>query len=294
MFRFNFFAACYTFFSYFVLMLAVLPAIASSQTPPELQLANRYHPKINVQNYWVSEKLDGVRAYWNGTQFISKQGHIYNAPEWFIQNFPSFHLDGELWLARSAFDELSGIVRKKKPIDDEWRKVTYQVFDLPLNPASFDVRLNALKTLFGQAEKDEVKWPLWLKLIPQFKLQNHQKLKNELDKVVIQGGEGLMLHLGTSLYHGKRDDDLLKLKPYFDAEARVMEYFLGKGKYKNMLGSMLVEMLDTKKRFRIGTGFSDKQRQEPPEVGSIITYKYFGLTSKGLPKFASFIRVRGE
>jgi len=275
-------------------MLAVLPAIANSQTQPELQLANRYHPQINIENYWVSEKLDGVRAYWNGAQFISKQGHIYHAPKWFIQNFPDFSLDGELWLARNAFDELSGIVRKHRPIDDEWRKVTYQVFDLPLNTASFDVRLKTLKTLFDQVHRDETQWPSWLRLVPQFKLQNHQKLMNELDKVVEQGGEGLMLHLGTSLYHGKRDDDLLKLKLYFDAEARVKKHFMGKGKYKNMLGSMLVEMVDTKKHFRIGTGFSDKQRQDPPALGSIVTYKYFGLTSNGLPRFASFMRLRDE
>jgi DNA ligase-1 len=119
----------------------------------------------------------------------------------------------------------------------------------------------------------------------------------ELDKVMQEGGEGLMLHLGTSLYHGRRDDELLKLKQYFDAEAKVIEHYSGKGKYQGLLGSMLVETLAParkKIRFRIGTGFSDQERKIPPAIGAVITYKYFGFTQSGLPKFPSFLRIRRE
>ena len=276
------------------MILAVFPALANSQPPPVLQLANHYHQEIEVNSYWVSEKLDGVRAYWTGSQFISKKGNVYPAPEWFTEDFPRFPLDGELWIARNTFDELSGIVRKNKPIDNEWQKVSYQVFDLPQSLEIFDGRLNELKILLNQKKMG---FPDWLVLIKQFKAASHDDLMARLDLVVQQGGEGLMLHLGSSLYHGRRDDDLLKLKRYFDAEARVLEHLVGKGKYKGILGSMLVEVIGGSKekiRFRIGTGFSDEERKYPPPIGSIITYKYFGFTRNGLPRFASFMRVRSE
>jgi len=294
MFRFYILAVCYTVLSYSIMIFAVFPVLANSQPPPLLQLANHYHQQIEVQNYWVSEKLDGVRAYWDGSQFISKKGHVYSAPEWFTEGFPRFPLDGELWIARNTFDELSGIVRKNKPIDKEWQKVSYQVFDLPQSPETFDRRLIKLKKVFNQ---EKIEFPEWLVLIKQYKSVSHDDLMAQLDLVVQQGGEGLMLHLGSSLYHGRRDDDLLKLKRYFDAEARVVEHIAGKGKNKGQLGSMLVEMLggaQEKKRFRIGTGFSNEERKYPPPIGSIITYKYFGFTRNGLPRFASFMRIRKE
>jgi DNA ligase-1 len=85
----------------------------------------------------------------------------------------------------------------------------------------------------------------------------------------------------------------LKLKTYEDAEAVVIAHLPGKGKYQGMMGALLVEMPD-QRRFKIGTGFSDAQRADPPPIGSTITYKYFGKTSTQLPRFASFLRVRNE
>ena len=270
----------------------------NAQVPPALQLANVYRADVQVEDFWVSEKLDGVRAYWDGTRFLSKNGHVYQAPAWFIQNMPKFALDGELWIARNTFNELSGIVRKKTPVDAEWRKVSYQIFDLPQHSAIFDRRLQILRTLFSQTSHHEnLIYPEWLVLIKQFKVDSHSALMNALDRVVSQGGEGLMLHLGRSYYHGRRDDELLKLKQYFDAEANVIEHYPGQGKYQGLLGSMLVESigLDNKRvKFRIGTGFSDKERQNPPPVGKLITYKYFGYTQSGLPKFPSFLRIRAD
>ena len=284
----------------FLWLFVCLPTLLCAQSPPSLQLANVYHSEIKVEDYWVSEKLDGVRAYWDGARFLSKNGNVYMAPDWFIKNLPSFALDGELWIARNTFDELSGIVRKKTPVDAQWRKVSYQVFDLPDDPVTFDERLSALNTLFGvesqgQKSSEATVKPEWLVLIKQFKVSGHADLMNELDRVTKQGGEGLMLHLGSSLYRGRRDDDLLKLKQYFDAEATVIEHYPGKGKYTGLLGSMLVETIGPAReriRFRIGTGFNDEERKTPPPIGAVITYKYFGFTKSGLPKFASFIRLR--
>jgi len=270
----------------------VIVSLQAKSQPPELQLANRYHPDITIQHYWVSEKLDGVRAYWDGSKLVSKQGNIYRAPAWFTAGFPDFPLDGELWLARNSFEKLSGIVRKKQAISDEWRTVTYQIFDLPKSPKTFDERLTFLRMFFKNNPL-----PDWLRLIKQYKVENHDDLMRQFDTVIDQGAEGLMLHLGTSYYHNRRDDELLKLKRHSDAEAKVISHFSGKGKYQGMLGSMLVEAVNkTQKmtRFKLGTGFSDEQRRQPPPVGSLISYKYFGLTSKGVPRFASFMRVRAE
>lgn len=255
-----------------------------------LQLANVYHAEIDLEDYWVSEKLDGVRAYWNGKYFISKQGNIYQAPQWFIHDFPKFSLDGELWLGRGQFSILSGIVRKQHPIDEEWQKVSYQVFDLPDHQGDFDRRLIQLRQYF-----DQKNIPSWLQLIPQYKVQNEEELFTRLKQVEIIEGEGLMLHKGPSFYHGGRDDELLKLKTYHDAEAQVLQHLPGKGKYQNALGSLLVKAVNHEQEgriFKIGSGFSDLERKNPPEIGAYITYKYFGFTSKGLPRFASFMRIR--
>ncbi len=254
-------------------------------SPPALQLANVYHDSINLEKYWVSEKYDGVRAFWNGKQLLSRQGNIIQAPIWFTEPLPDEQLDGELWLARGKFDRLSGIIRRQTPTDSDWLNVKYMVFDLPGSRMTFDDRLNLLKAIIHKINRS------YIRLVKQEKMATQKLLMLKLEAVVAGGGEGLMLHLGTSTYKSFRNDDLLKLKKYSDAEAKVIQYIPGKGKFKGMLGSMLVETKG-KLRFKIGSGFSDAERKKPPAIGSIITYKYFGLTSKGTPRFASFIRVR--
>ena len=287
--------ACFAFLLFFVCSLSQSDASLSSKTEPTkpaLQLANVYHSDISLADYWVSEKLDGVRALWDGKRLISKQGNTYHAPAWFLAGLPDFALDGELWLDRNEFDKLSGIVRKQEAIDEEWALVSYQVFDLPDYPAVFDERLAILKTYFEENETAP-----WVYLVPQFKVNSPDTLNKVLETVEAQKGEGLMLHYGRSFYHAGRDDDLLKLKSYQDAEALVLQHLPGKGKHQGKLGSIFVKALNGEqknKQFKIGTGFSDIERASPPEVGSVITYKYVGLTSNKLPRFASFLRSRED
>ena len=252
---------------------------------PHLLQANIYSSDIQLQGYWVSEKLDGVRAYWNGKNLLSRQGNVFQAPEWFTSVLPEAALDGELWLARGQFEVVSGLVRRYSPDATDWREVKFMIFDLPNHAGTFDKRLNRLKAIVTEINAPHVQ------LVEQFKVSSHKVLMKNLDDVVEQGAEGLMLHLGSSLYKSGRSDDLLKLKKHFDAEAVVIAYLPGKGKYEGLLGSMLVETTD-KIRFKIGTGFSDEERKNPPAIGSTITYKYFGLTKKGVPRFASFMRMR--
>lgn len=272
---------------FLVVLLFPLSLSATGVTPPALMLAQTYRGTVALEHYWVSEKLDGVRAYWNGEHLISRQGNTFNAPAWFTAQFPTTALDGELWAGRGTFEQVSGTVRQLVPDDERWRKVHYMVFDLPDSPLTFNERLAALKSLI-----DEVDVP-HLQFVQQIRIKDETSLLRELEKVVSEGGEGLMLHHESSRYRAARSDDLLKLKLYDDAEAVVIAHLPGKGKYIGMMGALLVETTDGR-RFKIGTGFSDAVRADPPPIGTIVTYKYFGTTNKNIPRFASFLRVRHD
>ena len=271
----------------FLFALIFLPHKINAKAPP-IQLANIYHPDINLEKYFVSEKLDGIRAYWNGKNLISKDGNIYNSPAWFTKDFPSEALEGELWIGRGKFEEVSGIVRTQIPNDANWQKIHLMLFDMPNHKGSFKQRLEAMKIL---VEKSHSKY---LKVIEQSKVPDQKSLMELLQKVVRQGGEGLMLHNEDAIYQANaRNNDLLKLKTYQDEEAKVLAVIEGKGKYQKMMGAILVENEEGIK-FKIGGGFSDALRKNPPKIGSIITYKYFGKTAQNKPRFASFMRIRED
>lgn len=253
---------------------------------PPLQLAKTYQQNIKLEDYWVSEKYDGFRAYWDGKNLISRQGHRFSAPSWFTRDFPDQSLDGELWIARQSFEQLASVVRQKKP-HQGWRDVSYWVFDSPSSPGTFDQRLNQITRVISDSKSP------YLKVVPQFKLKTQAALMQELQTRVDAGAEGLMLHRGESYHHKGRSSDLLKLKPLQDAEARVIQYLEGKGKYQSMMGALLVE-LPSGLTFRLGTGFSDREREHPPAIGDIVTFQYTGLTQRGVPRFARFLRIRTD
>ncbi|WP_153634053.1 DNA ligase [Marinobacter salsuginis] len=255
--------------------------------PPELTLANVYQKGMSMDGYWVSEKLDGVRAYWTGERFLSRGGHEYRAPTWFTEGFPDHPLDGELWMGRGRFAELSGAVRQEVPDDDDWQRIRFMVFDLPDKEATFDQRLTRLRVLI-----EEVGSP-YMALVDQQRASTHEKLMQRLDEAVDGGAEGLMLRLGGSRYRSGRSNDLLKVKQYQDAEALVVRHLPGQGKFEGLMGSLLVELEDGR-QFRIGSGFTDGERASPPDPGTTITFKYYGLTATGLPRFASFLRIRND
>lgn len=256
-----------------------------SVSRPDLLLANIYTPGIDVVDYWVSEKLDGVRAYWDGQRLISRGGHPIHAPGWFVAGFPPVPLDGELWMGRGQFDRTSGAVRQAVPDQAAWGDIRYMVFELPGADGTFGQRLGTLARLVAGSTSP------YLAVVEQVRATDHASLMSRLDAVVAAGGEGLMLHRDASPYHGARSDDLLKVKPYLDGEARVVALLPGKGRLEGILGALLVEEPDGT-RFRVGTGFTDAQRAAPPPIGSVITFKYHGRTANGVPRFASFLRTR--
>ena len=270
-------------------LLALCPPLAAAgeAQAPSLLLANTYRDGIDLDRYWVSEKLDGVRAWWDGEALVSRGGNRFNAPAWFTEDFPRVPLDGELWMGRGTFERLSGAVRRKIPDDAEWRTIRFMVFDLPASPAPFDERLQRMREMFETIESPRIT------LVEQFRVAGHETLMETLSRVVDGGGEGLMLHRGSSLYTAGRSDDLLKVKRYDDAEAVVVGHLPGKGRLAGILGALLVEMPDGQ-RFRLGTGLSDEERRNPPPLGATVTYKHFGKTRNGVPRFASFLRIREE
>ncbi|MBN7770147.1 DNA ligase [Marinobacter daepoensis] len=280
------FARAVALASHLFCFLAFLPALALAQTPA-IPLANVYHQGVNLQGYWVSEKLDGVRAYWDGDKLWSRGGHVYAAPEWFVAHFPEHPMDGELWSGRGRFAELSGVVRKSRPEDREWREVRFHVFDIPAEGVPFEQRYRRLKSLVRNAGSR------YLAVVNQSPVESHQVLMAKLDRAVDEGAEGLMLKRKAGLYRAGRSDDLLKVKQHQDAEATVVGYRPGNGKYDGMMGALEVE-LDDGRRFRLGTGFSEAERQNPPPVGARVTFRYRGLTATGLPRFASFQRIRND
>ena len=262
-------------------------AYAQAEKPgaPPALLANVANLDIDPTPYLVSEKYDGVRAIWDGKTLRSRSGNAFNAPAWFLAKLPSQKLDGELWLGRGQFEQLSGFVRKTIPIDDEWRQIKYMIFELPDAPGTFEQRYQLIKQVVAAAN-----WPQLI-AVEQFRLLDNVALKRKLNEIVRAGGEGLMLHLADAPYVTGRSDALLKLKPLNDAEATVIGYVPGKGKYAGKMGALQVETADGK-RFQIGTGFTDAVRAHPPAVGTLVTFTYRGLTKNGLPRFASYLRVR--
>jgi DNA ligase-1 len=192
-------------------------------------------------------------------------------------------LDGELWIGRGRYEDVVSVVRKQTP-HDSWKGVKFMVFDLPAQGGIFTERVEAMRQLATTP---------YLEIIEQFRLDSNKALMDKLDDISGQGGEGLMLHRQTALYHSGRSDDLLKVKPFEDAEAIVIGYKPGKGKNTGLMGAIKVRMDDGKK-FYIGSGFTQQQRKNPPLLGSLVTYRYQGFTQAGIPRFAVFVRQRNE
>jgi DNA ligase 1 len=270
-----------------LLASACLPSALARVQAPKLLLAQNYQGGVDVSQYWVSEKLDGVRALWDGKALVFRSGKAIAAPAWFTAKLPSSALDGELWMGRGSFDALSGAVRKLVPVDAEWQRIQYMVFEQPFGAGSFTERSERLQSLVSAAAWPQLQW------VAQFRLPSDAELQYKLTQVVADGGEGLMLHLASATYSTGRSSQLLKLKPEPDAEALVVAHLPGRGKYAGQLGALVLKTEDGQ-RFRVGSGLPDALRRNPPAIGSTITYSYRGLTPSGTPRFATFVRVRTD
>ncbi|HSM21503.1 MAG TPA: DNA ligase, partial [Rubrivivax sp.] len=237
--------------------------------------------------YLVSEKYDGVRAVWDGRALRFRSGRPVAAPAWFTARLPGRPLDGELWLGRGRFETLSGAVRRQVPREDEWRQIRYMVFDLPHAAGPFAARAAAIQTL-----AHDTGWPQ-LQAVPQSTLASRAELQRRFEAVVAGGGEGLMLHRADAAYLPGRSAALLKLKPLHDAEALVVGHVAGRGRHLGRMGALRVRT-GAGVEFLVGTGFSDAERENPPPVGALVTFRYRGTTAAGVPRFASYLRPRDD
>ncbi len=264
-----------------------LASAAPTKATPELLLARSYRPDLPLADYWLSEKYDGVRGYWDGQRLLTRGGEAITPPAWFTADWPSTPLDGELWAGRGQFSQAQSTVRSIAAGDAAWRIIRFMVFDVPAHPGTFDQRLPELQDAVARIRQP------WVQAVPQRRIEKHDALNALLLRTVRGGGEGLILHRGASFYRAGRSDDLIKLKTFEDTEARVVAHLPGKGRLAGRTGALVVEMPNGQ-RFRLGAGFSDAERASPPPIGSWITYRFRGTHDSGLPRFASFLRVRED
>lgn len=250
---------------------------------PNLLLLKSYNSDVNVTNWLMSEKLDGVRGYWDGKKLISRNGKEFAVPKWFTKDFPPFEIDGELWTKREDFEKVISIVNTQTP-HDGWKDISYQIFEVPNQEGGLLERLSVL-------EKWLVKNPNeFIKVLSQKVCRGSEHLKQVLDEVESTGAEGLVVRDPNALYVGKRSSSSLKVKSSFDDECVVTGYTKGHGKFEGLVGALVCEWQG--RSLKIGSGLSDEDRKNPPVLDANITFKYNGLTRYGNPKFPVFLRVR--
>lgn len=264
-----------------------------------VMLAKKWTDKVDPVGWWMSEKLDGVRAYWNGEAFYSRQGNKINAPEWFTAMLPEgVTLDGELFIGRGMFDKTISAVRKDNPIDEEWEHVTYQIFDCPSVDDTFEQRMFALCELLDEIEADwadpDLECPFYA--VEQVRCRSYEHFSEFHSLLSHKGAEGTMLRHRTSPYERKRSGLLLKVKDFKDTEAIVDAHQPGTGKHEGRMGALHCHLKDDPNVcFKVGTGFDDSERDNAEKLypaGTEITIRYQELTKDGKPRFPSFVGVR--
>ena len=250
----------------------------------DLQKPNIYDKKVHhIKNWYMSEKLDGIRAYWTGKELLSKNGNKINAPYWFIKDFPSFELDGELWTKRDDFENIQNIVLDENP-SSKWEEITYNIFEVPNTSGNFDKRLEKIK-LWLQKNPNK-----YINIISQKVCGNESDLDNYLKDLLEKKAEGIILKNPKLEYFAGRSNDILKVKKFYDDEGLI----IGINYTKNNEFKSLKLQLNNGIVFNLGGGFSNIERQNPPKVGDIVTFKYYTFTKNNKPKFASFLRVRNK
>jgi len=258
----------------------LLPFILLADKPNLLLL--KVYKDQNITGWVMSEKLDGIRAYWDGKNLLTRSGNIIHAPKWFIKNYPPFEIDGELWTKRKDFENISSIVRDRVP-SKEWKHIKYYIFEVP----------HAKGGLFDRLQRVEPYQNSVIKVIPQIFIRDKNHLQHFLMDIELKGGEGVVVRDPQALYIDKRTNKALKVKTFLDKECKIIGYNGGHGKLEGLLGSLTC-LLDNNITFKIGSGFNMNERKNPPDIGSVITFKYKEITKYGKPRFPVFLRVRKD
>ena len=260
------------------ILLFLLPLLLLADKP-DLLLLKTYKDQ-NITAWVMSEKLDGIRAYWDGKNLITRGGKIIHAPQWFTKAYPPFEIDGELWTKRGDFENIASIVRDKIP-SKAWSEISHHIFEVPHAKGGLFERLSKVKPYEGKI----------IKIVPQIEIKDTAHLQTFLKEIERQDGEGVVVRDPNAPYIDKRTNKALKVKTFHDAECEVLGYTQGQGKFKGLVGALECK-LDNNTTFKIGTGLSDKQRKNPPAIGTLVTFKYQSFTKYGKPRFPVFLRVR--
>jgi DNA ligase-1 len=252
----------------------------------DLQKARSYTGKEDIKGWVMSEKLDGIRGYWDGRRLLTRKGLTLHPPPWFIKNFPAFELDGELWSKQGDFEFVQSVVLDAEP-SSGWEKINYHIFEVPNQKGAFFQRLDMAKEWFKFHPNP------YVRVLQQTLIQSRPDLDRFFLEVESRGGEGVIVKNPNMPYHTGRSAYVLKVKKNRDMEGLIIGINKGKGKYENAMGSLTVK-LENGVIFKLGTGFTDLIRNNPPAVGTTVTFKYHGFSKNGVPKFASFLRVRKD
>ncbi|MDA3054219.1 MULTISPECIES: DNA ligase [unclassified Campylobacter] len=248
-------------------------------------LLKEYKKGMDISGWVVSEKLDGIRAVWDGKTLRSRKGKIINAPESWTKGFPNFMIEGELWSRRGEFEKIASIVSKGSS-DERWSEIKFYIFDMPNERKNL---FEKMKILSNFIEKNGVQN---LVVIPQTPVSSHEQIEEMLNLVVENGGEGLVIRNPYALYESGRSANILKYKKMRDSECKITHINPGYGKNKGKMGSVTCVDIKSGVKFKIGSGWSDEWRAKPPKIGTIITYQYQNLTSEKKPRFPTFLRLK--
>lgn len=240
----------------------------------------------NLSGWLMSEKYDGVRAIWDGKSLKSRNAKIIKAPKWWLKDFPNFAIDGELWSGRGEFEFIGSVISS---FDDKgWENIKFMIFDVPNAKGNLRDRLEVMREFLSQNSNE------FIRVIEQIKIDSNEDAFAFLDEIVSGGGEGIVVRNENAPYKNGRSGEILKLKKFKDSECKVVKLQSGKGKFEGLLGSLICVDIFSNIEFKIGSGFSDEQRANPPKVGTIITYKYQNLTKYAKPRFPVFLRVKSD
>jgi DNA ligase-1 len=261
---------------YLLLLFTLLQSDALYIQKPKV-----YKGDENITGWFMSEKLDGIRAYWTGKELKTKNGNIINAPKWFTKGLGAFELDGELWTKRGDFENIQSIVLDKVP-SKKWQEITYKIFEVPNQDGNFSQRLKYAENNIHSS---------YIQIIKQIECKNRDHLQKYLKQIENFGGEGVIVKNPKLTYFTGRSSEILKVKNFDDMEGQVIATNKGKGKFKDLMGSLTLE-LENGIVFKLGGGFDLNDRRNPPPLHSIVTFKYYGFTKNCKPKFASFLRKR--
>lgn len=262
-----------------LISLSILASLSLVASKPDLLLLKTYKGQ-NTTNWVMSEKLDGIRAYWDGNELLTRNGKKIHAPLWFTKDYPKFEIDGELWTKRGDFENISSIVRDTIP-SQNWSQIRHFIYEVPNAKGGLFQRLEHVKPY-----ENEI-----IKILPQIFIKNIEHQKNYLKEIEAKKGEGIVVRNPNALYINKRTSEALKVKTFKDTECKITGFTKGQGKYLDKVGAIICQF-PNQITFKIGSGLNDYLRNNPPKIGTNITFKYQNFTKYGKPRFPVYLRIR--